>query len=200
VLAETSIADICARVCDRLPQFSWPGDWPDSPQLTPASVLVPLIARPEGVQLLLTRRTDHLQHHAGQISFPGGHQEADDRSAIDTALREAREEVGIQDDKADVLGAMPELATPSGFRITPVIAVLSADIELHPDPREVAECFEVPLMLVLNPASYQAHRLLWQGKARPIYALPFHGRFIWGATALILYRFMHLICDTKAAK
>ena len=169
-----------------LPAFRWSGDWPLQALQTPAAVLVGLIAREYGWQLLLTRRTDHLHNHPGQISFPGGRREEEDADLIATALRETEEEVGIPAELVDVLGCLPRFATPSGFCITPVLALLPAQICCRLDPFEVAEVFELPLAQVCDASNYQQHRIQWAGKLRHIPALPFQGRFIWGATAGIL--------------
>lgn len=169
-----------------LPGFRWQGDWPLQALQTPAAVLVGLIARERGWHLLLTRRTDHLHHHPGQISFPGGRHEDDDADLIATALRETEEEVGIPAGQVDVLGCLPRFATPSGFCITPVVALLPAQICCRPDPFEVAEVFELPLDWVCDGRNFQQHRIHLAGSLRQIPALPFQGRFIWGATAGIL--------------
>ena len=169
-----------------LPAFHRQGDWPLHALQTPAAVLVGLIAREQGWCLLLTRRTDHLHHHPGQISFPGGRHEDDDADLIATALREAEEEVGIPAGSVDVLGCLPRFATPSGFCITPVVALLPEQIACRPDPFEVAEVFELPLDCVCDVRNFQQHRIHLEGGLRQIPALPFQGRFIWGATAGVL--------------
>ncbi len=150
--------------------------------------------------MLLTRRTDHLNHHAGQISFPGGRREPEDGSLIETALRESCEEIGLEPSAVEVLGILPEFATPSGFRITPVVGLLPADAPLALDEFEVAEVFEVPLDFLLQAGNYQRHRIRWFESERQVYAVPYSGRFIWGATAGILAMFAAFLREdvTKA--
>lgn len=169
-----------------LSAFRWQGDWPLHALQTPAAVLVGLVAREHGWHLLLTRRTDHLHHHPGQISFPGGRREDEDADLIATALRETEEEVGIPAVQVDVLGCLPRFATPSGFCITPVLALLPASLHCTLDPFEVAEVFELPLGWVCDARNFQQHRIQLDGRLRQIPALPYQGRFIWGATAGIL--------------
>ena len=152
-----------------------------------AAVLVPLINRDSGITVLFTQRTTHLADHAGQISFPGGRVEAGDASMHDTALREAEEEIGLPRSQVDVLGMLPDYYVPTGFRVTPVVGLIEAPFPVKIDSFEVAEIFEVPLQFFLNPANHKQHSMSYQGKPRQYYAMPYQGRFIWGATAGILY-------------
>lgn len=161
-----------------------------------AAVLVPIVlhARPT---VLLTQRTEHLSTHSGQIAFPGGRTDPEDRDAAATALREAQEEVGLPAGCVEVLGTLPVYATGSAFLITPVVALVRPGAVLTPNPGEVADVFEVPLDFLLDPAHHQRHRLQWQGRSREWYAMPYQdgvkNRYIWGATAGMLrnfYRFM----------
>ena len=163
--------------------------------LTPASVLVPLVQRADGVTVLLTRRTDHLRDHAGQISFPGGRAELHDADAADTALREAEEEIGLPRSTVDIIGELPHYTTITRFRVTPVVALVSPPFTLHPDSVEVAEAFEVPLQFLMTPAHHQRHVFELQGRPRQFLSMPWHGAdaqgvprdyFIWGATAAML--------------
>lgn len=179
----------------RLNEFKWQADWPVTAQQAAAAVLIALVPRPSGFQVLLTRRTDHLHHHAGQISFPGGRMEDEDASLIETALREANEEVGLTATDLEILGVLPVFGTPSGFCITPVVGLLGENPALHLDAFEVAEAFEVPLDFLLERANYQTHRIRWQGGVRHVLAVPHGGRFIWGATAGMLHMLMHLLKD-----
>ena len=150
-------------------------------------MLVPLVARPEGLQLLLTQRTAHLSDHAGQISFPGGRVEADDATREDTALRETEEEIGLARAHVRVLGRLPQYDLPSGFRITPVVGWIEPPFELKPDPFEVAEIFEAPLAHFLDPLRYERREYHFKSRHRHYMAIPFEGRYIWGATAGMLY-------------
>ncbi len=163
--------------------------------LTPAAVLVPLVERRQEVTVLLTRRTDRLAEHAGQISFPGGHIEARDKNAQATALREAEEEIGLGRRHVRILGQLEDHATGTGFLVTPVVAMVTPPFELSPDPVEVAEVFEVPLDFVLDPANHGRVTGMRGGRKRRFYALPFEGRFIWGFTAQILVRLSQLLRD-----
>ncbi|MGA9960953.1 MAG: CoA pyrophosphatase, partial [Azonexus sp.] len=136
-----------------------------------------------GHTVLLTQRTAHLRDHAGQISFPGGRVEAADMSPLHTALRETEEEIGLHRQQVKILGYLPEYRTGTGFRVTPVVALVTPPFELALDPFEVAEAFEVPLSFLLDPANHQRHSLHYRGALRHFYAMPYGDYFIWGATA-----------------
>lgn len=151
--------------------------------LTPAAVLFPIVLRDNGQTVLLTQRTAHLRDHAGQISFPGGRVEAEDESPIHTALRETEEEIGLAREHVEVLGFLPEYRTGTGFRVTPVVALVTPPFELALDPFEVAEAFEVPLSFLLDPANHKRHSLHYRGALRHFFAMPYGDYFIWGATA-----------------
>lgn len=174
--------------------LSTPQAWPEHTSQVEAAVLIPLIERADGWQVVLTRRAEHLHHHAGQISFPGGRFEDDDPSLIAAALRETREEIGVPGEAIEVLGVLPAFSTPSGFRITPVVGCLSPAVRFVADPFEVAEIFEVPLDFLLGRENYQQHRICWQDGIRHVYAVPYQGHFIWGATAGILNLLANFIC------
>lgn len=164
-------------------------------RLRAAAVLVPIVARAEGTTVLLTRRTEHLHHHAGQISFPGGRCEDGDDTAVHTALREAREEVGLDPAQVEVLGVLPEYRTGTGFSIMPVVALVQPPLNLRLDDFEVAEAFEAPLSFLLDPANRQRHSILLQGEAREYYAMPWEGYYIWGATAGMLVSLQRFLFD-----
>lgn len=174
------------------------GDWADLQALsnpTPAAVLVPLVVREDQPSVLLTKRTEHLHHHPGQISFPGGRVEAGDASAVDTALRETEEEIGLHRRHVELLGALPDYLTGTGFRVTPVVGLVHPPFELKLDAFEVAEAFEVPLAHFLDPANHEEHSIVHEGRVRRFHAMPYHGYFIWGATAGIImsmYRLLHM--------
>lgn len=161
-----------------------------------ASVLVPVVQREE-LTVLLTQRTQQLSTHSGQVAFPGGKQDPEDRDPIMTALREAQEEVGLEPSAVEVLGSLPIYETGTAFIVTPVVALISPRITLRPNPQEVADVFEVPLRFLLDPANHRRHRLQWQGIEREWFSMPYDDggkeRYIWGATAGMLrnfYRFM----------
>jgi 8-oxo-dGTP pyrophosphatase MutT (NUDIX family) len=159
-----------------------------------AAVLVPLVMRPEGVSVLLTRRTEHLSSHAGQISFPGGGAEELDSSPIETALREAEEEIGLHRRHVEIIGVLPEHVTISAFRVTPVVALVEPPFTLLADPGEVAEVFEVPLAWLMDGMHHQRRTLdLPEGVRRSFYAMPYEQYFIWGATAAMLRNLFHYL-------
>ena len=162
-------------------------------RVTDAAVLVPLVSRAGRVQVLFTQRTPHLDDHAGQISFPGGRVETGDASREETALRETEEEVGLARDAIALLGRLPVYEIPSGFRITPVVGWIEPPISLKPDPFEVAEVFEAPLEHFLDAAHYQRREYRFRGRHRHYLAIPFEGRYIWGATAGMLYNLCRLL-------
>ena len=160
---------------------------------TPAAVLVPLIARPGGITILLTQRAGHLSRHAGQVAFPGGRCDPEDGTIVDTALREAREEVGLDPGRVDVLGLLPQYRTRTGFLVTPVVGWIEPPFTLAPDPGEVADVFEMPLAFALDAANHQRHHRDTDGARRYFYVLPFEDRYIWGATAAMLVNFHHVL-------
>jgi len=158
-----------------------------------AAVLVPLVERAGDVYVLLTQRTTYLNGHAGQISFPGGSVEPCDRHRQDTALRETEEEIGLVRTSVSVLGQLPDYEMQSGFRITPVVGWLQPPYSTRPDPLEVQDIFEVPLEHFLHPARYQRRQYVLEGIGHRYLAIPYHGRYLWGATAGMLYSFYQLL-------
>ena len=153
----------------------------------PAAVLVGVIPRAAGAGVLLTRRTDGLRHHGGQVSFPGGRIEPDDPSPAAAALREAREEVGLQAAQARLLGYLDPLLTITGFRVLPTVVVVDPGVQPVPEPGEVAEVFEVPLEMLLDPGQLDTIELQFGGRARHVFQYRYQPQRIWGATASILY-------------
>ena len=169
-----------------------------------AAVLLPLVMRDE-LTLLLTMRTANLSTHSGQIAFPGGRTDACDSDAIDTALREAHEEIGLPRSHVEVLGTLPLYVTGTAFIITPVVALIKPGFALLPNPHEVADVFEVPLGYLMNPANHRRHEFEFDGVTRQWLSMPYIDpssfaepgtsveRYIWGATAGMLrnlYRFL----------
>jgi 8-oxo-dGTP pyrophosphatase MutT (NUDIX family) len=169
---------------------------------THAAVLVPLVQREDGLHVLLTRRTEHLREHGGQVSFPGGRVEAHDDDLAGTALRETHEEVGLPRECVEIIGQMPVYTTVTHFVVTPVVALVQPPFELVLDTFEVAEAFETPLAFLMDPAHHRRHVVSFAGGERQFLSMPWQGRgadgapreyFIWGATAAMLrnlYRFL----------
>jgi 8-oxo-dGTP pyrophosphatase MutT (NUDIX family) len=158
-------------------------DWDNHPEQRPAAVLAPIIKRAGGWTMLFTERSVETPAHPGQISFPGGRVQASDTSAVDTALRETFEEVGIARRFIEPIGAWDRYDTITGFRVTPIVGLVDPGFELTLDPREVASVFEAPLDFLMNPANHEKREALWQGRTRYYYAIPWQGHNIWGATA-----------------
>ncbi|WP_435101193.1 CoA pyrophosphatase [Arhodomonas sp. AD133] len=172
---------------------------PAGASLHPAAVLVPLVERESGLNVVLTRRTAHLRAHAGQISFPGGRIEAHDESSLAAALREAEEEVGLVPEAVELVGRLPVYPTGTGFRIDPWVGIIAPSVTLVPDPGEVAEIFEVPLAFVLDPANHRPHSLDRGGRRYRLCAIPYGDYYIWGATAAILRDLYRLLADQPDA-
>ncbi len=168
---------------------------PTRPDVRGAAVLVPLVNRPDGLTVLLTQRTDHLQHHAGQISFPGGRIEETDASAVHTALREAEEEVGLPSAHVAIIGRLDDYLTGTGFVVAPIVGLVEPPYPVNLDPFEVADIFEVPLDFVLDPANHKRHSRVLGGHERQFYAMPFGERYIWGATAAMLINLYEVLRD-----
>ena len=164
-------------------------------RVTDAAVLVPLVDRAGTVKVLFTQRTAHLADHAGQISFPGGRVEADDSGREETALRETEEEVGLPRARIELIGKLPDYEIPSGFCITPVVGWIEPPFDLRPDPFEVAEIFEAPLGYFLDPGNYQRRQYDFRGRHRHYMAIPYEGRYIWGATAGMLYSLYRMLSE-----
>ena len=151
-----------------------------------AAVIVPLVERPDGYFVLLTKRTDHLHDHAGQVSFPGGRVDPGDKDHKDAALRELEEEVGLPRKHVTLIGRLDTYLTRTGFDITPVVGLIKPPFPVNPDSFEVAEVFEVPLNFFLKPGNRQRHSREFEGHRRDYYAYPYEDYFIWGATAGML--------------
>lgn len=161
----------------------------------PAAVLIGLVARPRGPQVILTQRTAHLRDHAGQISLPGGRLEPGDSGPADAALREALEEVGLAPAKVELLGGLRHYDTITGFRIHPIVGWIEPPVDLTPDPYEVAEVFELPLSFALDARNHRRDSYERNGERRHFYVLPYQDRYIWGATAGILVNFARLFAE-----
>ncbi|MDR1368149.1 MAG: CoA pyrophosphatase [Candidatus Accumulibacter sp.] len=153
--------------------------------LVPASVMFPIVLRDEETRVLLTRRTDHLRDHPGQICFPGGRSDPGDVSAADTAIREMWEETGVTADRIEVIGYLPDRWTITGFQITPVVAIVRPPFDLRPDAFEVADIFEAPLAFLLDLANHRVTPM--PGTTRSLVSIPYGERCIWGATAGMIH-------------
>ncbi len=162
-----------------------PKDFLDN--LRRAAVLAPVICRKSGHSVILTRRAEHLTSHKGQISFPGGGRDAEDFDAAANALREADEEIGLPPDRVEVIGYLDDYPTISNYRVTPVIGIIEGPFDPRPDPSEVAEVFEVPLSLVLDPKAYKRKSLSRDGLIIPYHELNWKNYRVWGATAGMLW-------------
>lgn len=151
-----------------------------------AAVLVPIVDRPEGAGMILTTRASHLRNHSGQIAFPGGSVDPGDASPEEAALRESREEIALCSEFVETIGRLPRYLTTTGFRITPVLGLVSPGFTLSPNPDEVADVFEVPLGFLMDAANHARESRVWQGHERSYYIMPFENRHIWGVTAGII--------------
>lgn len=173
---------------DFVPEFA------QYPQGIQSAVCVPLIQRENGLNVLLTRRAGHLLSHAGQVCFPGGRIEAQDGSAIQAALRETFEEIGIDPSYIQTLGEQPILVTTTRYAMRPVVGLVKKGFHINPDPDEVAEVFEVPLAVLMNPKYHRLHQLeIIKGDPRYYFSMSWNGYFIWGATAAVIRNFYHYL-------
>ena len=172
-----------------------PSDWDLNPEFMddlavmaaprPAAVLVPIVLR-GNLTVMLTERSHDMPSHPGQISFPGGKVEECDTSPVDCALREAHEEIGLGREFVEPLGYLDSYRTGTGFQISPVVAFVRQGFTLKVDSREVLDVFEVPLAFLMNEANHKKDARTWRGRQRHFYAMPYEGRYIWGATAGML--------------
>lgn len=165
--------------------FQLNSDWvtDDTREVRAAAVLVPLVERPEGITVLLTERAGDLSNHAGQVAFPGGSIDPEDDGPVDAALREAEEEIGLDRDHVAVAGFLDPYETGTRFRVVPVVGFVRPGFSLTLEPAEVDEAFEVPLAFLMDPANHERHSVMWQGRQRAYFAMPYEGHYIWGATA-----------------
>jgi 8-oxo-dGTP pyrophosphatase MutT (NUDIX family) len=191
------VAGLRARLKRTPPAFSVYGDDDrrESVAATPtaAAVLVPIVDHPSGLTVIFTKRTSHLKAHSGQVSFPGGRAEPEDPTPEFTALREAREEIGLAAERVEVLASLAEYHTRTGFRVTPVVGLVTPPLGLVPDPREVEEVFEVPLVFLLDPGNHRRETRELQGRTVGYYVMRYGAHTIWGATAgMLVNLYRHL--------
>ena len=160
--------------------------WGSAVASRPSAVLVPIVARPEGLSVILIQRPQTMAAHAGEISFPGGKVEASDASPVETALREAEEEIGLSRGHVEVLGFLDCYQVRSGFRIVPVVGLVTPPFILAVHAREVVDAFEVPFAFLMDSANHEKQSREMRGETQWFYAMPYQGRFIWGATAAMI--------------
>ncbi len=196
---QLDVAGLRERLRYTPPAFAEYGDdgaGREAAAVTAAAVLVPIVDHPQGLSVVFTKRTSHLKAHAGQVSFPGGRAEPEDPTPEFTALREAHEEIGLPMERVEVLARLPEYHTRTGFRVTPVVGLLTPPLELKPDPREVEYVFEVPLDFLLDPRNHRRQTRELQGQTVGYYVIEFENRTIWGATAgMLVNLYRHLAGD-----
>ena len=177
-----------------------PDFYDPSRALKGAAVLVPLVDRAEGLSVLLTKRTSHLYHHPGQISFPGGGIDPGDADARAAALRETEEEIGLDRCHIALVGQLDTYLTRTGFEIFPLVGLVTPPFSLTPDSFEVAEIIEVPLPFFLRPENRVQQSRLFEGKERYFYAYPYGDHYIWGATAGMLNNLVEVLTDARPAE
>ena len=159
--------------------------------LIPAAVLVLIIIRNDGLQVLLTKRNENLKHHAGQISFPGGRVDDSDRNVQHTALRETEEEVGLKPALIKIIGELDQYIVGTGYLVSPIIGVIEPPFELVKQEDEVAEIFEAPLDFLISPENFKRYSRNFNGKTHYHFAITWENHFIWGATAGMLRNLSH---------
>lgn len=155
-------------------------------KLREAAVLLPFLDDPAGLRLILTKRSNALRHHPGQIAFPGGKVDAADSGVQAAALREAEEEIGLARENVEILGTLPSHETVTGFSIKPVIGRVKSNFSPMLEAGEVQEAFTVPFQFLADPENYSVESILWKGERRFFYTIPYGPHYIWGATARIL--------------
>jgi 8-oxo-dGTP pyrophosphatase MutT (NUDIX family) len=193
---QLDVADLRQRLKRTPPAFSVYGDdgaGREAAALTAAAVLVPIVVHADALRVLFTQRTTHLTNHAGQVSFPGGRAEPGDATPEVTALRETHEEIGLPPEHAEIIARLPDYFTRTGYRVTPIVGLLTPPLELAPDPREVEEVFEVPLAFLLDPRNHRRETREIQGRTVAYYVMQYEERTIWGATAgMLINLYRHL--------
>ena len=154
--------------------------------LRDAAVLIPVVDRKEGASVILTKRTEKLRHHSGQVAFPGGSIDPADASPKDAALRETEEEIGLDRGFVEVIGRLPDYVSGSGFRVAPVLGIVRPGFLLTLNVDEVDDAFEVPLAFLMNEVNHARESREWQGHIRSYYVMPYGDHYIWGLTAGII--------------
>ena len=194
-LAGTTLADSLNNVVMPPNVENWPDELREqlNGTLKPAGVLMPIMERPAGLTVLLTRRSAALKHHAGQVSFPGGRKEDADSSVLETALRETHEEVGIESRFVSIVGYLPTTPSITAYSVTPIVGFVAGAAELRADPGEVEYTFEVPLEFLLDESNDVLGH--WQAGQRSVKMLEFNwqGERIWGLTAFMIRKFREMV-------
>jgi 8-oxo-dGTP pyrophosphatase MutT (NUDIX family) len=178
--------DVVGEAAARLRPIFPVDDWIARRPMVPAAVLVPLLDRPAGLTVLLTERSADLPDHPGQISFPGGRLEPDDRDAVTAALREADEEVGIPADAVEVIGFLPAHMTLTGYAVTPVVGLVTLGFEFRLDPKEVSQLIEIPMSFLVDPSNQGEEERVVEGRSLRLPVFQHREHRIWGATAFML--------------
>lgn len=164
-----------------------------APGPVPAAVLVPLFMKDGELHLLFTKRTEDLNHHRGEISFPGGVWQEDDPDRAATALRETWEEVGIAPEHVDLLGVLDDAYSIYDYLVTPYVGFFPGDYPLRVNRAEIDRLIEVPLAHLLRPEIFRVEDWSWRGRQHPVYFYSYHGDEIWGLTAAILKQFLDIV-------
>lgn len=169
--------------------------------LKASAVLVPIVERGSDYSIMLTKRSSRLKSHSGQVSFPGGRCDDEDAHAMATALREANEEINLPHKNVEVIGAMEDYETVTGYSVSPVVGFVNPEFKVIPEISEVEDVFEVPLDFILNEGNHTIESIMWKGAMRHYYVFPHDNHKIWGATAAMLVRFAKLVngYDEKTA-
>ena len=182
--------------------FNDQSDFVNELPLKASAVLVPIVVRGGDLSIMLTKRSSQLKSHSGQVSFPGGRCDDVDLHAMETALREAREEINLPESHVEVIGAMEDYETVTGYSVAPVVGFVNPDFEIIRQESEVADVFEVPLDYILDEKNHIIESIMWQGTKRHYYVFPpmnnnGENYKIWGATAAMLVRFARLINESE---
>jgi len=164
-------------------------------ELYDAAVLIPIVIRQNGLHVILTKRSDNLKHHPGQIALPGGKAERYDKNSIATALREAHEEIGLIKTNVEILGILPKHQTITNFCVTPIVGLVKNSYEPKIELGEVDEIFEIPFQIFTNHKNFQIHHRLWNNQKRGYYTVPYGPYYIWGATARIMKMFCSILSE-----
>jgi len=174
-------------------------DWVMKQATRPAAVLIPVVDGGDALSVILTKRTERLASHSGQVAFPGGKIDKDDGGPVEAALREANEEIGLDAGRVDVLGVMPEYLTGSGYRISPVVALVEENPQLTANRDEVEYIFEVPLAFLLDTTNHRVGSRVFQGRRRHYLEMPYGEHYIWGVTAGIIKHFQQRLTGGSAS-